>query len=136
MSAMSENAPSLALTAAGARCGWQAIVSRTRLVLAMAATVVLPYAYGRELVTYSQYRVIEPRFLVMLLIATPAIMLLTLGLAPQFSRRTAWIAFGIVFAIWSAFYAFLVFAYNGDQAPAWLVFAGFFPATLWILWMA
>jgi outer membrane protein assembly factor BamB len=136
MSAMSENAPSLALTTAGARCGWQAIVSRTRLVLAMAATVVLPYAYGRELVTYSQYRVIEPRFLVMLLIATPAIMLLTLGLAPQFSRRTAWIAFGIVFAIWSAFYAFLVFAYNGDQAPAWLVFAGFFPATLWILWTA
>ena len=44
----------------------------------------------------------------MLLIATPAIMPVHAGAGPsQFSHRIAWISFGFVFAIWSAFYAFL-----------------------------
>ncbi len=136
MSAMSEDAPTLSLPTGALQSVLQTWLARLRLLLAIAATVFLPYAYGRELVTYSQYRVVEPRFSLMLGIATPAIMLLTFGLAARYSRRTAWTVFGFVFAVWLAFYTFLVFAYNGDEAPAWLVFAGFFPATLWILWAA
>ncbi|HXY36480.1 MAG TPA: PQQ-binding-like beta-propeller repeat protein, partial [Planctomycetaceae bacterium] len=134
---MSENVSGLPLSSAGPTCLWHsALVNRTRLVLAMAVTAILPYAYGRALVVYSQYRVLEPRFLIQLAVATLAVMALTFGLAPRFSRRTAWISFGVVFAIWMAFYTFLVFAYNGEQLPAWLVFAGFVPATLWVLWLA
>jgi outer membrane protein assembly factor BamB len=137
MSAMPESASGVPLSSADSlpllqspRMNW------ARLILAIGATVFLPYAYARELVVYSQYRVLEPRFLLAVLVATPVIMLLTYGLASRFSRRTTWIALGIVSAVWTGFYTFLVFAYNGDLLPTWLVFAGVFPATLWVVWAA
>jgi outer membrane protein assembly factor BamB len=138
MSALSEDAPTLSASAAGRTSlslTW--IISRVRLVLAMGLTVILPYSYGRALVVYSQWASFEPRFIVTLLIGLVAVMGLTLGLAGSFSRRTAWLALGFVFAIWTGFYLFLVLVYNSKQfLPDWLVFAGFFPATFWVFWTA
>jgi outer membrane protein assembly factor BamB len=137
MSVVSENAPSLSVSSAGPTSFWRTrAISVARLLVAIGLTVVLPYAYGRQLVIYSRFELIEPRFTAQLVVGLIAVLALTFGLAGQFSRRTAWVVLGTVFAIWTGFYTFLVFAYNGDRLPAWLVFAGFFPSTLWVLWAA
>jgi outer membrane protein assembly factor BamB len=135
MSAVSDNAPSL--PASSATSIWQtAAISRARLILAMVLTVFLPYAYGRALILYSRFDVLEPRFVGQLVLAMAGVMVLTLGLRSRFTARAAWAALGLEFAIWLGFFLFLMVAYNGDRLPAWLVFAGFFPATLWVLWLA
>jgi outer membrane protein assembly factor BamB len=145
MSALSENAPVIPESDAAPRSAWQRFATfvwalsrntKVRLLLAMGLTALLPYAYGRGLVVYSQWRSFEPRFIALLLIGIVGVMGLSFRLAGSFSRRTAWSALGVVFAVWTGFYLFLVLAYNSKQLPDWLVFAGFFPATLWVFWAA
>ena len=36
--------------------------------------------------------------------------------------------------LWTAEGVALIALYNGDSIPTWLIFAGFFPATLCVLW--
>jgi outer membrane protein assembly factor BamB len=138
MSALSENTPALPTASAHPAYSWRTSpISTVRLVLAIGLTALLPYAYGRGLVVYSQWASFEQRFIVLLLISMAAVMVLSFGLAKSFSRQTAWLALGAVFAVWTSFYLFLVLAYNSKQfLPDWLVFAGFFPATLWVFWTA
>jgi outer membrane protein assembly factor BamB len=97
--------------------------------------VRIPYVYGRVLVVYSRFEILEPWFVTELLIEIAAVMALTFGLGARLSRRAAWSAFSLACVVWTAFYVILVFQYNGDRLPAWLVFAGFFPATYWVLWL-
>jgi outer membrane protein assembly factor BamB len=136
MSALSENAPGISAPLNVASPSRTSPIAWLRLVAAVGLTGILPYAYGRALVVYSQWDQIEPFFLRMLLIGMGAVMVLTFGLAPHFSRRAAWNVLGILFVIWIGFYVTLMLLYNGDKLPGWLVFAGLFPATLWVLWTA
>jgi outer membrane protein assembly factor BamB len=136
MSALPENVPGLSVSAAAPTSIWRThVISWVRLVLAMGLAVRLPYVYGRVLVVYSRFEVLEPKFFAELLIEMAAVMALTFGLGGRLTRKTAWLAFGLAFAVWTGFYVILVFQYNGDRLPSWLVFAGFFPASLWVLWL-
>jgi outer membrane protein assembly factor BamB len=75
--------------------------------------------------------------MVALVVGLIAVMGLTWHLAARFrSRQTAWGIGACVALLWTAEAVALIAFYNGDAIPTWLIFAGFFPASLWVLWAA
>lgn len=138
MSATSEPI-STTMPAAGA-VGSATLLSVLRAVLAILITVVvLQYAWGRTLVISAQYswREVERQYMVALVVSLFAVMGLTYHLSARFrSRRTAWGIGQCVALLWTAEAAALIAFYNGDSIQTWLIFAGFFPASLWVLWAA
>jgi len=138
MSATSEPI-SATMPAAGA-VGSASLLSVLRAVLAILITVVvLQYAWGRTLVISAQYswRSVERQYMVALVVGLIAVMGLTWHLAARFrSRQTAWGIGACVALLWTAEAVALIAFYNGDAIPTWLIFAGFFPASLWVLWAA
>jgi outer membrane protein assembly factor BamB len=115
-------------------------LSKLRAVLAILITVVvLQYAWGRTLVISAQYswREVERQYMVALVVGLVAVMGLTYHLSAKFhSRRAALGIWACVALLWAAEAVALIAAYNGDAIPTWLIFAGFFPASLWVLWAA
>jgi hypothetical protein len=138
MSATFENAPAAAAPPLAQAVRPSSLVSKLRLVFAILATVtLLPYAWGRTLVVYAQWNQIEQRFLFQLLAGIVAVIALNFHLASKFSsRKFSKAIFGAVFVLWAGVAAAMIVIYNGDALPHWLVFAGFFPATLWVFWTA
>jgi outer membrane protein assembly factor BamB len=138
MSATSETISAAPAVADAARSA--TLVSKIRLVLAILITVsVLQYAWARSLVISAQWgwRQVERQFLVQLLVGIVAVIALTFHLAPKLhSRRFIWGVWSAVFFLWTAEAITLLALYNGDSIATWLIFAGFFPATLWVLWAA
>src|ERR1700685_3418523 len=112
------------------------ILSIIRLVLAGLATVVfLPYAWGFTLVVYAQWHQFDLRYVWQLVAAIAGILVLSYHLGLKLPSRRAAIGTLLgVFAIWAAVCAGMINHYNGDTLPTWLVFAAFFPATLWVVW--
>ncbi len=117
---------------------WTSWLTGARLAAAIVATVsLLPYAWGRSLVIYSQWEQIDQRHLSILVVGLAAVMLLNFNQAAKLrSKRFAWRILAAVVVLWVGFSAAAIVANNGDVLPHWAVFAGFFPATLWVLWCA
>lgn len=114
------------------------LLSKARLFLAVLITVtVLPYAWGRTLVVYAQWRQIEPRYAIQLLVGLAVVISLNFHLATRFhSRAFAKGVLGTVLLLWTAVSTAMIVLYNGDAIATWIILAGFFPATLWVLWTA
>jgi outer membrane protein assembly factor BamB len=141
MSATSENrsapAPSAdsALPTAAPR-RWPTRLNLLRIVAAAAVTfTLLPYAWARTLIVYSQWHSVESWFVGEVIVGLVVISLLNFhaGLRLR-SRQTANLVIGGVFFVWTCICLALIYFNNGIAAPSWLVFVGFFPATLWVVW--
>src|SRR5690349_12176609 len=112
MSATSETTPvAAAESGSAASIKRSSLLSKIRLLLAFAATFFLLYPWGYTLVFYSRWGEIHRWYLAILV-----------GV--------------LLFAIWTTIAAILIALRNGDVLPHWLVFAGFYPATLWVVWAA
>ncbi|HUE18029.1 MAG TPA: PQQ-binding-like beta-propeller repeat protein [Planctomycetaceae bacterium] len=136
MSATTESVPAAPPVAQALRpSSW---LSKIRLLLAILATVtLLPYAWGRTLVVYGQWRQVERQFLIQLLVGIVAVIALNFHLAQKFrAGQITKRMMGLVLVLWIAVEAAMIVIYNGDAIPIWLIFAGFFPATLWVIWTA
>ena len=138
MSATSETLPITAPAPTPHAMRPPSVVSRIRLILAVLATLtLLPYAWGRTLVVYSQWRQVERQFPLQVAIGLAIVILLNFHLAAKFrSQKFARNVLLAVLVLWTAVEVAMIGVYNGDAAPGWLVFAGFYPATLWIVWAA
>ncbi len=138
MSATSETISAASPAVAAARSAtW---VTKIRLVLAILITVsVLQYAWARSLVISAQWswRQVERQYLAALVLGIFAVIGLTYHLSSKLhSRRVTWGVWAAVLFLWTAEAIALLALYNGDSIATWLIFAGFFPATLWVLWAA
>jgi len=139
MSATFENVPATQAPPAVAHAMRpSSLVSKIRLLLAVLATVtLLPYAWGRTLVVYAQWNQVERQFLGQLLVGIVAVIALNFHLASKFrAGQFAKGMLGAVLVLWTGVEAAMIVFYNGDALPHWLVFGGFFPATLWVFWTA
>ncbi len=141
MSATSENVPAPAPAGdsprpAAAPRRWMTGLNIFRIVAAAAVTfTLLPYAWARTLVVYSQWHTIERWFLGEVVVGLVVISLLNFHVGVRLgSRRLAGNIFGAIFFIWTAICLALIIFNNGNAAPSWLVFVGFFPASLWVVW--
>ncbi len=128
--------PTIPLRPAAARRRWITGLNIFRIVAAAAVTfTLLPYAWARTLVVYSQWHTIEWWFLGEVVVGLVVISLLNFHVGIHLrSRRLAGNIFGAIFVIWTAICLGLIVFNNGDAASGWLVFAGFFPASLWVVW--
>jgi outer membrane protein assembly factor BamB len=135
MTATSENVPAFAPPAAAPR-RWMTGLNIFRIVAAAAVTfTLLPYAWARTLVVYTQWHSVEWWFLGEVIVGLVVISLLNFHVGMHLrSRRVAGNIFGAIFFIWTAICLALIVFNNGNAAPSWLVFVGFFPASLWVVW--
>lgn len=138
MSTAPEGASSLPIRPNSERvAGSASVASWMRLVLAMLGSLFLLYPWAYSLVVYSRWGQIDRRFLYQLIGGLVVVIALNFNLAKRFaSRRTAIRALVTVFSLWTIIAVALIVIRNGDLLPAWLVFAGFYPATLWVVWAA
>lgn len=140
MTATTENSPSATALPTRPTFGRYFTALRViRLVAAAAVTfTVLPYAWARTLVVYTQMNGgIDRLYLYQLVGGLAAIILLNFHLGSKLrSKRVANGILGGVFFFWTCICLALIVMNNGHAASSWLVFAGFFPATLWVVWVS